>query len=88
MLTRLQPIRVVIQHGRQGAPVQALAQLDDAGREAVAGLRQVLHGAARQPVLARDGVHRHLVAQVAQLQRRVEAAVHAGQRVVSGRAAG
>ena len=54
-----------------------LAELDHAGREALAGLRERLHEAARGGVFARDGVDGEFVAEVAQLEGGVEAPVDA-----------
>lgn len=54
-----------------------LAELDHAGGEAVAGVGQRLDEAARGGVFAGDGVDGELVAEVAQLEGGVEAAVDA-----------
>ncbi len=81
-----QPIGHVLQHSRQHAPAHVLAELDHAGGEAVAGVGQRLDEAARGGVFARDGVDGELVAEVAQLEGGVEAAVDAG-RVDFGRGA-
>lgn len=60
-------------------PTHLFAKLDYSRGEALARLREGLHGASWHVVFAGDDVDRHLVAQVPKLECEIEPAVDPGQ---------
>lgn len=65
----------MVQHSRQHAPVHTPAEFDDTGRETVALLCEGLDCSPGDTVADGDCRKRHLVAQVAELESCVRAAV-------------
>lgn len=74
----LEPVDHVLQRGFQHAPAHLVAEVDHAGRESLADLGEGLHEAAGGLEFAGHEVDGRFVAEVAQLQGGVEAAVDAG----------
>lgn len=75
---RFQPVDHVFQSGFQHAPAHFGAEVDHAGCETFAGLREGLHEAPGDLEFARDEVDGGFVAEVAELEGGVEAAVDEG----------
>ena len=74
----LEPVDHVLEGGLEHAPAHPVAEVDHARREPLAGLGERLHEAAGHLELARHEVDGRFVAEVAELQGGVEAAVDSG----------
>ena len=73
-----QPVDHVLERGFEHAPAHFVAEVDHARGEAFADLREGLHEAAGNFVLAGDEVNGRFVAEVPELEGGVEAAVDSG----------